>query len=340
MTPIEEFSSADALLNKCAYDEATAVYLKLRAQHSELAAFCDYRLATISNNTGDPMTACDLYYKAFTARPNLALNLYGESHLNRNYVYEGKKEEKESTSCPLCNSSEITPKWCYSLPEAGGFSSVFNPIRVWMYCNQCHHMVARHYPENLFIYNDEERSPNTAFFSYYSSILSKIAQYTSGITLFEVGIGGCECLLVAQEMGFDTFGIDVIDKHVQMARDKFGLNAVTADFVEYQSKSKYDILIMGDVIEHVSNPVAAIQKANSMLADNGVLWVSTPNFDSAFSVAVGHNDPMKKQAFHLNYFSRYSFFMLLEMCGLAPVDYCVSSHYNGSMEVIAVKANS
>jgi hypothetical protein len=46
---------------------------------------------------------------------------------------------------------------------------------------------------------------------------------------------------------------------------------------------------------------------------------------------------MRRQQYHLSYFSRDSFYKLLGMCGFTPVDYTVSSHYNGSMEVISVK---
>jgi hypothetical protein len=42
---------------------------------------------------------------------------------------------------------------------------------------------------------------------------------------------------------------------------------------------------------------------------------------------------MRRQQFHLNYFSRESLYMLLERNYLLPVDYQISSHYNGSMEV-------
>ena len=337
MTPIEEFQNADKLLNSGDYDEAAKAYLKLRQEHTELAPFCDYRLAAVSNSTGDPMTAYDLYYRAFSAKSDLASNLYGDNHPSRGYVYKGIKKEKELDACPLCGSKDILPRWCYPLPEASGFNSVFNPVRLWLYCEPCHHMFAKFYPEKLFIYNDNPRKPNPAFFSYYSTVLSRIAQYTPGMSLFEVGIGACECLLAAQEIGFDAFGIDVIDKHVKMARDKYGLNAETADFVEFQSDRKFDIIIMGDVIEHVSDPIIAMKKARDLLNDDGAVWVSTPNFDSAFSIAVGHDDAMKRQQYHLNYFSRDSFYKLLDMCGLMPVDYSISSHYNGSMEVIAVK---
>jgi len=208
---------------------------------------------------------------------------------------------------------------------------------LWMYCEPCHHVFARFFPEKLFFYNDSPRTPNLGFFAYYSNILSRIKQYSEGLSLFDVGIGACECSLVAQEMGFDVFGIDVIEKHVQMARDIFNLNAQTADFVEFQCDRKFDIIIMGDVIEHVSDPILALKKAYDLLCDDGALWVSTPNFDSACSIVAGHDDPMKRQQYHLNYFSRKSFYMLLDRCGFKPVDYSLSAHYIGSMEIIAVK---
>ena len=337
MTPTEEFNRADSLFNNNSYNEAAELYIKLRQKHPELASFCDYRLAAISNNTGDPLTAYDLYYEAFSAKPDLASILYGDNHPSRSYIFAGKKEEVETTACPLCGSPDLKPMWCYPLPEAAGFNKAFNPIRMWMYCEPCHHMIAGHFPEKLFLYNDNPRVPNPAYFSYYSGVLDRIARYTPGMSLFEVGIGACECLLAAQEIGFDASGIDVIDKHVQMAREKYKLNAQTVDFVEFESYKKYDIIIMGDVIEHVSDTIIAMQKAYDLLYDDGALWVSTPNFDSAFSIAVGHNDAMRRQQYHLNYFSRQSFYLLLDKCGFVPVDYSISSHYNGSMEVIAIR---
>ena len=337
MTPVEEFDKAETLFNQSDYSKAAEIYIKLSKTQPESAPFCYYRLAAISNCTGDPVAAYDLYYDAFTAKPDIASGLFNDKHSSHNYVFNGKKAEKESKKCPLCGSEKIQPKWCYPLPEAAGYNSLFNPIRMWMYCEPCHHIVARSFPENLFLYNDNPRSPNPAFFSYYSGVLDRIARYTSGMRLFEVGIGACECLLAAQEIGFETFGIDVIEKHVQMAQKKFGLNVQTADFVEFQSNEKYDIIIMGDVLEHVSDPISAMNKAYELLENDGALWISTPNFDSAFSIAVGHNDAMKRQQFHLNYFSRHSLYSLLDKCGFVPVDYSISSHYNGSMEVISVK---
>jgi SAM-dependent methyltransferase len=331
---ISEFKKAESLYEKGAYEEAAAIYLSLQ-NAKDVTPFCFYRLAQISNIANDPVTACNLYYKAFSNKSDIARSFYGEGHPSRDYVFRGKKKESRNTDCPLCgNRGE--PYWCYPLSEAAGYNSFFNPVRMWLHCPSCHHLFAQDFPEKLFLHNDTPRTANPLFFSYYSGVLSNLRQYASGMSLFEVGIGACECLLAAREIGYDAFGVDVIERHVKDARDKYGLSAETHDFVEYETDRNYDVIIMGDVLEHVSDPNRAIEKAKELLCEDGALWISTPNFESAFSVAVGHNDVMRRQQYHLNYFSRESLYALLERNDLTPVDYRISAHYNGSMEVVAI----
>jgi SAM-dependent methyltransferase len=333
--PIKEFNRAEDLRRNGKYEDAVAIYLSLE-NIKDIAPFCYYRLAQISNITHDPVTAYSLYYKAFSAKPGIAGQLYGAEHSSCNYVFRGKKTENRNANCPLCGGPG-EPHWCYPLPEAAGYNPFFNPVRMWLYCSDCNHIFAQDFPEKLFIYNNSPRTANPAFFSYYSDILSVLRQYAGGMSLFEVGIGACECLLAAREIGYETFGIDVIERHVADARDRFGLSVETHDFVEYETERRYDVIIMGDVLEHVSDPIRAIAKANELLEDHGALWISTPNFESAFSLTAGHDDVMRRQQYHLNYFSRDSLYSLLARSNLAPVDYRISKHYNGSMEVIAIK---
>ena len=323
-------------MNENKLDEAAKNFFSL--EKTELAPLCYYRLAQISNMMGDPEVSYSLYYKAFTAKPDLAATLYGQNHSSFKYIFPGMKEEKEITDCPLCGR-QGKPRWTYPLAEAAGYNPSFNPVRLWMYCADCNHMFARHFPEKLFLHNNSPRNANPVFFPYYSNILYKIRQYAPGMTLFEVGIGAGECLLSAREIGYECFGIDVISRHVEDICNKYSLDAETHDFVEYVTDKKWDVIIMGDVLEHVSDPIQAVKKAADILTEDGALWVSTPNFESAFSYAIGHNDAMRRQQYHVNYFSRDSLYALLEAAGLVPVDYQISQHYNGSMEVIAIKSS-
>ena len=70
-------------------------------------------------------------------------------------------------------------------------------------------------------------------------------------------------------------------------------------------------------------------KVRGLLADSSVLWLSTPNFESSFAIVAVHNDPMRQEASHKNYFSRESLVNLLTRFGLSPVDNRISGQYNG-----------
>ena len=336
---VERFKTASDMIYENKLEDALEIFLELE-KIPELTPFCCYRIAQISNMIGEPEEAYELYYKALTDMPDIMSRLFNEEHSNYKYVFRGLKEEKVNISCPICGKESV-PRWCYPLVEALGFNEAFNPIRMWMYCEPCNHMFARGFPEKLFIYNDNPRNANPAFFSYYSDVLATIRHngYATGLSLFEIGIGACECLLAAREIGYETYGIDVIERHVTDAKSKYGLEAEAIDFIEYESDRKWDVIIMGDVIEHVSDPDLALAKAESLLNDDGALWISTPTFESAYTLVAGHNDAMRRQQFHLNYFSRESLYTLIERNGMIPVDYKISGHFNGSMEVIALKAN-
>jgi 2-polyprenyl-3-methyl-5-hydroxy-6-metoxy-1,4-benzoquinol methylase len=220
----------------------------------------------------------------------------------------------------------------------------YNPVRTWVYCDVCHHLYAEEFPIQEVI----KTNPNTAtankpigmktnpiFFSFYSEVLAKISNLTEGNELLEIGIGGSECALAASEMGFNVFGVDISEGNVLQAQ-KYGIKAEVHDVMNFEPNKKWDIIIMGDVIEHVGDPVACIEKVRNLLNENGVLWLSTPNFDGSFSRLAGHNDPMRREGGHKNYFSRDSLLSLLQRFNFIPVDYRISSHYNGSMEIISV----
>jgi len=328
----ETFQLAESHLKARKYENALEIYLSLE-KDATLQPICHYRIAEISNIIGDPENAYRLYYSALNAAPNLASTVLPQDSPNSKYVFPGLFEEKERTDCPLCGKTS-NPLWCYPLFLTPGYNFAINPVRMWMKCDDCNHLFAKHFPDKLFLHNTNPRTPNPAYFSYYSDVLTHITRFTNGKKLLEVGIGASECMLAAGEMGYETFGLDVIEKHVEHAKNHFGLNVITADFNEFESNEKYDVIIMGDVLEHVNDPVSAVEKAASLLSPTGVLWISTPNFESAFSIVNSHYDPMRYQTYHLNYFSRLSLYSLAARFGLEPVSYQISRHYNGSMEVI------
>ena len=341
---MKKFEQAESFFAQGNYEEASKKYMSLTGL-PEAAPLAYYRIAAISNIAGDPTTAKNLYYKAFELKPDIARYILPKDHPNHDYVFGGKIDEELFADCMFCGKKG-TPRWCYPVIEMGSAHvRKYNPVRLWLYCVDCQHMWAEEFPPQSYLVGMASGGEKpvgmptrTQLFSIYSEILNKITQFvqSDGNELLEVGIGAGECALAAAEMGFNVYGIDISKGNIEQAK-RYGLNADMMDFMDFESEKKWDIIILGDVIEHVPDPLLAMQKLGDILAKDGAIWISTPNFESAFSMYAGHNDPMRKEASHRHYFSRQSMFKLLDRYGFMPVDYKISMHYNGSMEVIAVK---
>ena len=312
-----DLTTADKLFLEGKYEESLQVCLAL-TKRPQLAPLAYWRIATISNITGDPETAENLYYKAFELLPEICGKMFAATHPNRGYVFKGKIREALHENCVFCGMSGI-PRWCYPVVEAViPYVYDYNPIRTWMFCRDCHHMWAREFPPQKTAGTAQASKAGMGYdfmptkpeyFSYYSELLNRLATFLppEGNDVLEVGIGGGECMLVARELGFNVTGIDIAVKNVEQAR-KLGLDARVMDFLDMDTSRKYQLVILGDVIEHVPCPLIAMEKVSKILAEGGVLWISTPNFDGAFANWRGHVDPMRREASHKLFFRERHFF--------------------------------
>ena len=77
----------------------------------------------------------------------------------------------------------------------------------------------------------------------------------------------------------ETFGVDISWNAIKMAKE-VGINAyhvdVSSEKLPFQDEY-FDIIYMGDVIEHLTNPDFAINEVIRVTKTNGFLVLSTPN---------------------------------------------------------------
>ncbi len=72
-------------------------------------------------------------------------------------------------------------------------------------------------------------------------------------------------------------GVDVLAPLVREL-DKRGYNVRCVDATSDQDLGeRFDVVFIGDVVEHVDNAVALLRFGRRHLADGGALWVATPN---------------------------------------------------------------
>jgi SAM-dependent methyltransferase len=338
---IELLNQAERYFAEKNNEKALEIYKVLIDDEPEISAVSCMRLGEIANRIQDPEQARKLYVRAFETLPTLAKHITTKDHPHHNYVYKNVQDDISVQNCPLCGGAG-KPYWCYIMINNVDYDPKFYPIRTWLYCESCHHLFASSYPSFPEGKAEIDEGINhriiyPQLFSMYSNLLNTFREITDGNHLLDVGIGGGELVAVAREMLFDVVGIDISYGNIKNANETFFMNNICADFLEFQSEHDFDIICMGDVLEHIPDPVQAVKKAVELLAPRGILWISTPNFDSAYSLYAGYDDPMKRVANHLNYFSYPSLNSLLEKEGLEVVKYSISAHYNGSMEIIAIK---
>ena len=105
--------------------------------------------------------------------------------------------------------------------------------------------------------------------------LMLIKKYKKTGKLLDIGCSTGLFLDIAKKDGWAVQGIEFSKDTSEIARQK-GLDIFTGDLLEFEDK-KFDVITMWDVIEHTQNPSEILKKAGSMLDENGLLFIITPN---------------------------------------------------------------
>jgi SAM-dependent methyltransferase len=302
----------------------------------------------VSIGLAHPDKAYELINNAFAIYPDITKII----KKNEDYVYNPANEEIVG-KCPICHTDAAiaTPYYCAFSFRMSNFGVPFAPAKLWMKCETCGNLFtfgwAKSFlhptvqPQKTLLPIAENKNlsyteqPRTLYI--YNNILTKSREYTDGRKLLEVGIGKGELAAVALELGYDVTLVEIDEDSGQIVADMLNTPVICTDFLQYQTEEKFDVIIMGDVLEHVTDPHAAMDKARELLADGSVIWLSTPNFESSFTKIMKFNDPMFMEPYHITWFNKRGIEALLDDCGLKIIEYKVSKRYNGSMELFIVK---
>ncbi|HEY0070846.1 MAG TPA: class I SAM-dependent methyltransferase [Chloroflexia bacterium] len=136
--------------------------------------------------------------------------------------------------------------------------------------------------------------------------------------LLDVGCATGEFLLAARTREWEVYGVETSPPAAAQAERLAGgtVHAGTLETSHFP-EAYFDVITMWDVIEHLQDPRAYLQKAHSLLRPEGLLSITTPNIRSlAYRLLgpdwtpVGPND-------HLYYFAPRTLARLLDECGFS-----------------------
>jgi len=75
-----------------------------------------------------------------------------------------------------------------------------------------------------------------------------------------------------------VLGVDIIEEEVSKIR-KLGYNVICENVMKMELNKKFDIIIAGELIEHLSNQGIFLEKVKNHLKENGLFILTTPNAD-------------------------------------------------------------
>ena len=138
---------------------------------------------------------------------------------------------------------------------------------------------------------------DTYRYNYAERVMKEVKKYKQRGKLLDLGCGSAIVMKLANECGFESYGMDICEDIVAKEVDKTNIifSEIT-DLREYEDKS-FDVIVAFNIIAHLRTPAESLEGMKRILKDDGVIILSTPNIDTW----IGRNEICTKS--HLNYFN-------------------------------------
>ncbi len=225
--------------------------------------------------------------------------------------------------CPLCD----TDKFNYYRADDG---------YILAKCSQCGMVWDNYPPANpTTIYQKDYYNndfPKGGYANYFQGMkinsqtfrrrLSKAEKKLSGQgLLLDVGCALGDCLAQAQDIGWiNPQGLEVSGYAVEFAKSR-GLSVCQGDLFNHDFElNSFDLIMLQDVIEHTTNPLAQLTAAHQLLKPGGWVLITTPNVGGFWQKLLGRLWYHYKPGEHLTYFSLDTIKLALEKSGFSDVE--------------------
>ena len=197
--------------------------------------------------------------------------------------------------CLICKSS--------SLKNLRGYEKHF-----LIKCSNCNFVFAKKKPtrEELELHydgygRDDYLSPITI--KRYNDILDDFEKYKKTKKLLDVGCGIGYFLEVAIKRGWQVYGSEYTDDAIEICRKKGILMHKGVLNPENYEEESFDIITSFEVIEHINNPIDELTNFNKILRKGGLVYVTTPNFNSLLRYRLKSDYNVICYPEHLSYYT-------------------------------------
>lgn len=214
--------------------------------------------------------------------------------------WENRRDSLKSVmNCNICNSENVKRIGC---------KNSFDIAR----CNKCRTLFAVKIEDSsdyfdYSTYYDEGNLtvPNFVNDSYRKTI-GEFESHRGNNRFLDVGCGAGTLLKIANEMNWDTTGVEVSKPAAEHLKS-LGLNIFEGTLEEaHFPDDHFDAITCTEVIEHVTDPKRLMKEIARILNPKGVLWMTTPHSNGLSGKLLGAKWSVVAPPEHLNLFSKNS----------------------------------
>lgn len=167
--------------------------------------------------------------------------------------------------------------------------------------------------------SDSSDKQNTSLFKIYKKNYLKFFNgYSNEAAIIDIGCGNGLMLQFLRANGFNNlYGIDVSEQQITITKNKgFKVEAIGVfDFFKI-NKKKFDVILAMDLVEHFYKHelLDLFNGFYSLLNENGILIIQTPNGDGLFHQHIIYGDLT-----HLTIFNSNSLGQILRLTGFTDI---------------------
>ena len=140
-------------------------------------------------------------------------------------------------------------------------------------------------------------------------------------TILDVGCGMGRFLEIAQAEGWVGQGLELFSGIAQKTSGRLGIKVHRGSILEADLPGKsFDLITLFDVIEHIGEPVRALEICKRILKPGGVLVLTTPNFNGLGRRVMGRDAFAIWPNEHLIYFRPSTLRKALGLAGFTDIE--------------------
>jgi 2-polyprenyl-3-methyl-5-hydroxy-6-metoxy-1,4-benzoquinol methylase len=208
--------------------------------------------------------------------------------------------QKKLTECPVCENKDFL--------YLKGYQKLY-----LMKCTNCAFVFDQRIPTSKELHNcysgytySDLRPISNETLNSFNELLDYFEQYRDLGNILDLSCGQGDFLAEARKRNWNVFGSEYSEAAIELCEQR-GIAMHQGDLTkDIFNNTKFDVITSFEVIEHINNPNEFMSLTNHKLQRNGVVYCTTPNFNSLLRYFEKDRFMMINYPEHVSYYTKNS----------------------------------